>query len=83
MTDDLKPRTLRDDIASGLRQALGSFRYAGSLREVGDGRGPEKRLQEHHVRLLAEHLTPVVLEIVEHREQLARIDRGILPYDED
>lgn len=72
MTDDLKPRTLRDDVASDIRKALDGFTSQSGnplRRDIKDD--------------LAKMLTPVVLEIVEHREQLARIDRGILPYDED
>ena len=69
----MKPRTLRDEIRTDLQDALAT--WADPLS--GEG------LDVIQDRSIAEHLTPVVLEIVEYREQMARIDRGILPYDED
>lgn len=79
ITEHLKAPTYQDEVRSELRKALADFRYFVGF----DGKPINGKLTDGQQAALLGYLLPKVMELVDHACQLSRIERGVLPYDED
>lgn len=75
----MEPRTLKDDVAKELRERLRTYRFD----SVSPGVCEPLAFSPSHVDALTLLLAPLVCELIDHALQMDRVDRGLLPYDEE